>query len=124
MLKYFVVSFLLLGSVHVMAQDKNHDELGRELAAQISGEAAGIYTYLMEECAKIAGDISEERMQEVRAGLSADRENLTGAEDIFDHHFEIGLQRARDGDVPAPTEESCAKAISILRSSQPISPPR
>ena len=94
--------------------------LGEKIAAQISGEAAGMFTYLMEQCAEIAADISDERMVEVREGLSADRHTLTGAEDIFDAHFEIGHQRAQAGDVPEATEDSCAQAIAVLRSDAPI----
>ena len=115
--------FLIILAGPLMAQDEE-SQIGNEITARISSEAAGMLTYLMEQCAAIAGDISEERMAEGRAGLSADREMLKGAEDIFDTHFEIGRQRAAAGEAPEATETSCAKAIAVLRSNEPVTPPR
>lgn len=106
-----------------MAQD-DQTKLGNEISAQISGEAAGMFTYFMEQCAAIAGDISKERMQVVRAGLASDREILEGAEEVFDAHFEIGLQRAAAGEMPEATEENCAQATALMRSDKPVTPPR
>ncbi|WP_316015722.1 hypothetical protein [Roseobacter sp. HKCCA0434] len=102
----------------------NDDALGNEIAAQISGEAAGMLTWLMERCAAIAGDITEERMDAVRAGLASDRADLTGAQDVFDTHFQIGVERAEAGEAPEPTETSCAQAIELLRSDESVGPPR
>lgn len=119
----FSLIFLTFFVSPLMAQD-DETQLGNEIAAQISGEAAGMFTYLMEQCAEIAGDIPEERMNEVRAGLSADREMFKGAEDVFDAHFEIGRQRAEAGEVPEATETSCAQAIAVLRSDEPVTPAR
>ena len=92
------------------SQDVNSD------AAAVAGQAAANYAFHVGQCAKLAGDIPREVVDEVISQLAWTRQFYIGAEYAFDLNFELQYKRAETGEVAIEVnEENCISIISTLR---------
>lgn len=117
-LLYIVVPIIMfLSSVMVstaLAQTKIEREVGADLAAQISGQAAGAFTYHVLSCADLDPRVDEEQRAAARRDLAADRANYPERTAIWDEYFAIGQAQAK-AEALVYDEARCREALDFLR---------
>lgn len=96
-----------------MAQSTREDA-ALELAAAISGEAAGAFSTHLRACARLDPSIENAQIATALADLMSERRTFLAKRSIWDEAFVRGRAIAQGAQLDY-TPERCAKALAHLR---------